>query len=241
MANPEVPPQQTSLEERLDALSRDVRLIADYVREQQRQRAAHTGLMEDLIPVLEQLYEVLQREFQDLENFVQLEDLYHLGHLVLRNVRNFIWLLEQLESLRNLSQDLSRVADEAVPALIDAMDRMEKRGYFAFFREAARVLDTVVTRYSPEELRRLADRVLLLLDTLQDLTQPELLDVLREATGTLQEARNQPQAADGSLKTLLRLLRDPSVRRGLVVSLKILRAFSPKSVENKEVGSWQPG
>lgn len=240
------PTPSLSLEERLDALSRDVAEIAAYIREERARRESQRDLMRDLEHILPEVYGVLAQEFQDLEGFVQLEDLVHLGRVFLRNVRNLIWLLEQLESLRDLLRDSELIVNEAVPALIQELDSLEKRQYFAFFKEALRIFDNILTHYTPEDVRLLADNIVLIVDTIRELTQPDVMTLLQEFTDTFREVTEQPEAVDVSMRNIFRLLRDPHVRRGLVITMQTLRLISmgrgqmPKQALASENGKETP-
>ncbi len=219
-------PTAPTIEERLDALSREVTEIAAYIREERARRESQRDLMRDLDHILPEAMAALTEELQDLEGAVQLRDLVHLGRVFLRNVRNLIWLLEQLESLRDLLKDSQLIMHEAVPALMETLDQLEKRQYFAFFKEALRIVDNILTHYTPEDARLLADNIVLIVDTIRELTQPDVMTLLQEFTDTFREVTEQPEAVDVSIRNILRLLRDPHVRRGLVITMQTLRLIS---------------
>ncbi len=218
-------PTAPTIEERLDALSREVAEIAAYIREERARRESQRDLMRDLDHILPEAMAALTEELQDLEG-VELRDLVHLGRVFLRNVPNLIWLLEQLESLRDLLKDSQLIMHEAVPALMETLDQLEKRQYFAFFKEALRIVDNILTHYTPEDARLLADNIVLIVDTIRDLTQPDVMTLLQEFTDTFREVTEQPEAVDVSMKSIFRLLRDPHVRRGLVITMQTLRLIS---------------
>ncbi len=225
MSTPSSPTAPT-LEERLEALSREVALIADFVREERARRESRHDLMRDLDYILPEAVEALTEELRDLEDSVQLRDLLHLGRVFLRNVRNLIWLLEQLESLRDLLKDSELIVHEAVPALMETLEQLEKRRYFAFFKEVLRIVDNILTHYTPEDARLLADNIVLIVDTIRELTQPDVMTLLQEFTDTFREVTEQPEAVDTSMRSVIRLLRDPHVRRGLVITMQTLRLIS---------------
>ncbi len=233
--------EKPALEERLDQLSRDVAMIAAYVREQQARQEARDDLLKDIMPILDEVNEALSQELEDLQGTFHLQDLIQLGRVFLRNVRNLVWLLEQLESARDLLGDLERITDEAVPALTQTLQRLEERGYFAFFAEALRIIDNIVGHYSPEDVRLLADNIVLIVDTIKELTQPDVMLLLQEFTDTFREVSEQAETADVSMRNIFRLLRDPHVRRGLVITMQTLRLISLGRGQIRQKASALPG
>jgi len=181
-----------TLEERLDALSREVARIADYIREEQARQESQRDLMGDLEHILPEAMAALTEELQHLEGEVQLRNLIHLGR-ILRNVPNLIWLLEQLESLRDLLKDTQLILHEVVPALMETLDQLEKRQYFAFFQEALRILDNILKHYTPEDARLLADNIVLIVDTLRELTQPDVMTLLGNSPTPSERSQKSPR------------------------------------------------
>ncbi|MFC2087724.1 hypothetical protein ACFLSA_06155 [Bacteroidota bacterium] len=58
---------------------------------------------------------------------------------------------------------------------------LDQKGYFEFFSEAGKILDNIVTNFTPEDLRQLADTVVLILNIIKNLTQPEMLNAINNA------------------------------------------------------------
>ncbi len=118
-----------------------------------------------------------------------------------------------------LMHEMAPIIEEMVAVAIDRLANLEARGYFAFGREAAQVVDRIVTEYSEEDVRKLGDNIVAILDTVRDLTQPNVLAVAGSATSAIQNA-------DGSeavgLYGMLKAGRDEDVRRGLGVMLRVL-------------------
>jgi len=69
------------------------------------------------------------------------------------------------------------------------MDALDKAGYFSFFQETMRIVDNIVTNFSPQDVRDLADNIVLILNTVKQLTQPDIMHMLQELTDTYRESR----------------------------------------------------
>jgi uncharacterized protein YjgD (DUF1641 family) len=114
---------------------------------------------------------------------------------------------------------------------IDRLAELERKGYFGFARQSFYVVDQIVTSFSEEDVRQLGDNIVLILNTVKALTQPQMMTLLNNLTQGFHEAEAEAQA--GRLEigylALLRKLRDPEVRRGLAITLETLRRVSAQS------------
>lgn len=110
---------------------------------------------------------------------------------------------------------------------------LEGRGYFGFARAAAGVADEVVTHFSEDDVRRLGENVVMILEVVKELTQPEIMSTVRrmvEAVERQHEVMAAEPAEPPSLFGLVRRLRDPEVRRGLGRALDTLQAVTEADV-----------
>jgi uncharacterized protein YjgD (DUF1641 family) len=69
--------------------------------------------------------------------------------------------------------------------------------------------------------------VVLLLNTVKDMTQPEILTFVRNTLAASEKALEEP--VNTSLGALLSQMRDPQVRRGLALTLRILKTVGAQS------------
>ncbi len=136
---------------------------------------------------------------------------------------------QQRQIFDGLSADLSRVSEGAMEMATERLAEAEERGYFAFARAGAGVIDRVVTGFEEEELTQLGDNVVTILETVKDVTQPEMLAFLGHMIDAvkLQQERvdAEPEKAP-SLFGLFKTVRDPDVRRGMARALETLRVVS---------------
>ncbi len=118
------------------------------------------------------------------------------------------------------------------------MSELERKGYFGFVRQGMYVMDQVVTSFSEEDVKQLGDNVVLILNTVKALTQPEMMTMLNNLTQGFHDAESEAQAGqlDIGMFGLLKQMRDPEVRRGLAITLETLRRVSaqaPKGVTSQ--------
>ena len=222
---------QTLLElnEKVDALTAQLGVLTEYVEDQRRRQRELDDLKADLTPIAMEAYQVAVEQFSELEPYVQLEDLLYLVKRVARNTRNIEMVLDQVESLSDLVKDASPIVNDAVLMAVEQMDAMERRGYFRLAKEGQVVLDNIVDAFGPEDVRQLGDNVVTILTTVKQMTQPEIMGMMQNLAGSMRTAEAQPQEVSTSMWSLLKQFRDPQTRRGLAITLGMLRAVGAET------------
>ncbi|MDH5278638.1 MAG: DUF1641 domain-containing protein [Actinomycetota bacterium] len=210
-------------DERLDLLTAQVQLIADELRREREQRERWSELVQDMAPVTSEAFAAVSRELEDLSDDVTVEDLARFGRTMARALPTMEALLAQLQSLSDLSSEVVPLASPAMATLTTTLQDLEEKGYFAFARSGAGIVDRVVTSFSEEDVEALGDNVVLILNTVKEMTQPEVMTLLQRTAVTVQEVEDE-HAEPPSLLALLKQMRDPQTRRGLGRALTMLRS-----------------
>lgn len=139
------------------------------------------------------------------------------------------------ESVTELTGDLSPVARQGMETLSQALAHAEERGYGDFTQGGLAVLDKVVTSFTREDIDALGDNVVLILETIKEMTQPEIMQMLRS---TFEFASEIDESADPpGLFTLLRRLNSPAARRGLyrlIFLVESLGTVRPETIEKRK-------
>ena len=176
------------------------------------------------MPIANEMYLAAVEELSEIEPYVQLEDILHLLKRLARNINNIERMLDQLESLNDLMLDLGPIINDAFLFSVAQLDEMERKGYFDAFREGAYVMDNIVDAFGPEDVRQLGDNVVTILTTVKEMTQPEVMGAVQNLTQTMREAEENTEQIDISTFGLLKQLRDPEVKRGLALTLQMLKS-----------------
>ena len=128
--------------------------------------------------------------------------------------------LEQQRAVSELLEVLAPVAKEMMGVATVRLEELEKKGYFAAGKEALRIVDTVVTTYGEDDLRALGDNIVAILDTVRNITQPDVLAVANDATEAIHDADGiAPLGRMGLWKST----GDEDVRRGLTLFVEVFR------------------
>ena len=212
------------LNQKLDRLTGQMEEMTEFVESQRRRQREWDDLKADLTPVAMDMYQVAVEQLSEVEPYVQLEDLLYLVKRLARNTRNIEQLLDQVESVSDLLQDAGPIVNDAFLTAVQQMDVMERKGYFRLIKEGQYVLDNVVDAFGPQDVRQLGDNVVTILMTIKEMTQPEVMTMAQNLAGTMRKTEAQPEEVNTSFWSILKQLRDPQTRRGLAVTLEMLKA-----------------
>lgn len=222
---------QTMLElnQKIDALTEQVAYLTEEARQQQRRRQEWDELKSDLTPIATDVFRLSVQQLDEVESYVQLEDVLRLAKRMMRNTRNLEQMLDQLESGLEMWRDVGPLTQDAFLTLMTRLDEMERRGYFLFLRGGMDIMDRIVTSFSEEDVRQLGENVVLILQTIKEMTQPDIMRLVQNTTAVIREEEPDENI---SMLRLLRQFNDPAVRRGLSRTLTVLRAVSDEQVMN---------
>ena len=212
---------------KIDALTAQVEYLSAQARLAERQRQERAELVRDVAPIANQAFHLAIEQLEEVQEYVDLADLLRLLKRLLRNARNLERMLDQLEAVSDLANTLGPLTDQAFEKSVDALAEMERRGYFAFARGGAHILDALVTSFGEEDVRRLGDNIVLIANTVKDMTQPEILSFVRNTLVLAEQELDRP--LDITTLGLLRQMGDPRVRRGLALTLRVLQAIGAQA------------
>lgn len=218
-----------ALAERLDALDRKLDLVLAEAEEVRRLRREFEELKDDLARIGKDLFRTAANELDEVAPFVDTGDFAALGKRVLRNTNTLHALLVQVESARELLQDATPLARQLFNDVLGRLDELDRKGYFAMGRELARALDNVVTHFTPEDARRLADNIVVMMETFKNLTQPEMLLAVNNAMEIYRKLDFE-KMEEVSLWGAIREVNKPEMRRALGFLLSFLRNLAEHPV-----------
>lgn len=208
------------LNQKLDKLATQVEFLTEEAHRQKRRQQEWDELKDDLIPIGNDIFRLSIEQLEEVQQHVQIEDMLRLFKRLLRNTRNLEQMLDQLESMTELWQDLSPLSQDAFLTVMNYLNEMEQKGYFAFAQGGLDMMDRIVTSFSEEDVRQLGDNIVLILQTVKEMTQPEIMGML----STTAQVFTDEEPVDTSIFSIIRQMNDPEVRRGLAKTLQILKS-----------------
>lgn len=138
---------------------------------------------------------------------------------------------ELRESVTDLTGDLTPIAYQSMESLTRALSEAEQKGYIDFAKSGAGVVDRVVTSFSEEDVEALGDNIVLILETVKEMTQPEVMRMMQSTFHKVSDTEDMTGPPPG-LFALLGQMRDPEVRRGLNRLMAVLRSMGQISEDN---------
>lgn len=218
------------LNQKIDLLTTQVAYLTEQARIAEQSRQSRDELVETGMPIARELMGLASIEFEEVQKYLNPEDLIRLVKKFVRHGPQFEILMDQLDSMMDLVGVGGQIIEEGVGKTTEIMGGMEQKGYFAFARSGMRIVDNVVTSFTEEDVDRLGDNIVLILNTVKDMTQPEIMNFVRN---TFQRAeREVEKPVNTSILSLMGQLRDPAVRRGLALTLRVLRVVGEQAAQN---------
>jgi len=230
----EQPQTVAELNQKIDILTEQVAFLAEHAADQQRRQREWDELKADLTPIINEAFMAAVEELAEIEPHVRLEDLLHLLKRLARNTRNIENMFDQLESLTDLIQDVTPIFNEAFITAITQLDQMERKGYFDAMREGLYVVDNIIESFGPEDVHQLGDNVVTILTTVKEMTQPEVMETVQNLTQTMRQVEAHPEQIDTSMFGIMRQLRDPEIRRGLALTMQMLKSIGEQNEASKQ-------
>lgn len=222
------------LNQKIDQLTAQVSYLSEQAKWAERQRMERAELVRDLTPLANQAFNTAIEQLEEVQEYIDLNDLLRLFKRLLRNGRNLEKILDQLESLADLIETVGPLADEAFGKAVDIMAGLEARGYFVFTQSGMKLLDSLVTTLKAEDIDRISESIGSIVNMVNEITQPEVINFANQTLTEVKEEMRKP--VDVSYMGLLRQMRDPAVRRGLVLTLHIMQVVGTQAAKVDEPG-----
>jgi len=219
------------LQQQINDINRKLDLVLHHVDEQRLKRESVEDLLEDMSIVGKDAFQSTVSELDKRNIELNVDDLKCLSLRFIRNIDNFSQMLNTFESIMDLMKDAGPIANEVGVDAIHKLHELEQKGYIDFLREVARIFDNIVTSYSPEDLRHLADNIPVIMETMKNLTDPEMLKALNNAVNTYKEM-DTDQVKEYSLWKTFKEMRSPEMKRNMGFMMLFLKNLSQKQQTN---------
>jgi uncharacterized protein YjgD (DUF1641 family) len=215
------------LNQKIDALTNQVAYLTEQAQISERNRRERSELLETMMPVAKDAMQLASSQFEEIQDFLKADDLLRFVKKLARHRPQLEMLLDQLDAVTDLVAMMNPIARESFDKLTTVLADLEQKGYFSFARGGVRLVDNVVTSFTEEDVNLLSDNIVLILNTVKDMTQPEIIKFVRNTLAVSEREVEKP--VDTSMWAILGQLRDPAVRRGLALTLRVLRVLGTQA------------
>jgi uncharacterized protein YjgD (DUF1641 family) len=222
--------ETNTLEKELKDIHQKLDFISEQMRDYQQHQREISELKNDLSLIAKDIFDAAVDELEDVAPYFDSGDLIHLMKKLLRNTKNFSRLLTQLESAEDLFSDLQPLGKQMFDQLLNTLNEMDRKGYFEFFRESIKIVDTVVTSFTVEDVQLLRENIASILLTLKNMTQPEMLSTIDNALGFFRKMDITVEK-DVSYFQIMKELKNPEVKQGIIFMLEFIKNMAKPNNE----------
>ena len=211
-------------------LNQKVDTILEYVNQQRLKSQALDDLVADASIIGKDVYDSTVQALDDREVRLEPDDLRELGIRFAQNVGNFNVMLDSLGSVMDLMKDLGPIGNEVIIDGTKKLHEFEQKGYFEFLKEFGAIIDNIVTHYEINDVRMLADNVVTILDTVKNLTQPEMLSSIDTAVKVFanMETENIPEY---SIFKVMREINKPEMKKAWGFLFTFLKNMAKDNID----------
>jgi uncharacterized protein YjgD (DUF1641 family) len=216
-----------TIEDRLDQMALQLEVLTNEAMRQRAARERWSELTEVMTPIASQSLNSLSRELEDLD--LSTHDVVGFARTLATTLPTIERLLTQLAGFSELLDVAAPMARPVMASATARLASLDERGYFDIGRSGLGVIERVVTSFTEEDVEALGDNIVLILQTVREMTQPEVMQMLQRTFTTVQDGEQEEPIEPPGAFALLREMRQPEVRRGLAKALNMLRSLGEES------------
>ncbi|HEY9114188.1 MAG TPA: DUF1641 domain-containing protein [Bacteroidales bacterium] len=167
-----------NIQEQINEINRKLDIVLEEVMAQRQTRLSIEDLTSDLTIIGKDVFKNTVVELENAGVELDGEALKMLMLKLVRNVDTITEMFEMLESANDFIKDITPIMHQMGLDGIKLMHEFEQKGYFDFMRASMKIMDNIVTHYSEEDVKLLADNIVTIMETVKNLTQPEMLKAI---------------------------------------------------------------
>ncbi|MEJ5304660.1 MAG: DUF1641 domain-containing protein [Ignavibacteria bacterium] len=217
--------ENKELQLQLEEINKKLNVIMEEIELQRKHRQEMQDLKDDLMRVAKDVYLTSLDELEQVHDYLKTGDIMHLFKKLLRNVNNLTKLFEQLENLRDFAKDFGLISKGMSIDLMNKLDELDRKGYFAFLKETQKIFDNIVTSFAVDDVKALGDNIVTILNTIKNLTQPDMLHAVNNALNVYKKLDIEVKE-DISILKLVKELNHPETKKALYFALQFLKSLS---------------
>lgn len=223
---------ENNIQSQIDEINRKLDIILEEVAAQKASRETMEDLVDDVSIIGKDIFKNTVTALDKAGVELDTDAIEGIGIKLVRNIGNINEFLETMESLQDFIKDLSPILHQVGLDAVNKMNELEQKGYFEFLRELGLMMDNIVTHFSKEDVKALADNVVTILETVKNLTQPDMLKAINNAT-TIYKNLDMEDVEEYSIFKAMRELRKPEMKKGIGFMITFLKRLNEMPVNQK--------
>ena len=141
---------------------------------------------------------------------------------LVRNVDTITEMFEMLESANDFIKDVTPIMHQVGLDGIKLMHEFEQKGYFDFMKASMEIMDNIVSHYGEEDVKHLADNIVTILETVKNLTQPQMLKAINNGL-VVYRSLEVKQIPEYSIWKALKEMNSREMRKGIGFMITFLK------------------
>lgn len=224
------------MQQQIDDINRKLDLVLNEVMAQREVRQTATDLIADLSIIGNDMFGAAVTELDTAGVEIDAEAVKVLLLKIVRNIDSLNEMFDMLEAAFDLVKDISPIIQQMGLDGVDLLQKLESKGYLSFLTESGKIIDNVVTHFTTEDVRLLADNIVTILETVKNLTQPEMLSAINNGL-VVYKSLDVDNIPEYSLIKAMRALNAPELHKGLGFMITFLKNIAIESEKNSKKNS----
>ncbi|RLD41982.1 MAG: hypothetical protein DRI89_08410 [Bacteroidetes bacterium] len=211
-----------NMQEQINEINRKLDLVLEEVMAQRETRQSIEDLTADLTIVGKDAFSSVVTELDNAGVELDGEAVKMLMLKFVRNIDTINEMFEMLESANDFLKDVSPILHQMGLDGIKMMNEMEQKGYIDFFREGMNIMDNIVTHFSTDDVKLLADNIVTIMETVKELTQPDMLKAINSGV-VVYKSIDVEDIPEYSMFKAMREMNSKEMRRGIGFMITFLK------------------
>ncbi|MEZ5082935.1 MAG: DUF1641 domain-containing protein [Bacteroidales bacterium] len=216
---------EQKIQQQIDDINRKLDIILEEVFAQKQNRESMNDLMDDLSIVGKDVFKTSVTELDKAGIEIDGEVVVGTGIKLIRNIDNINQFLDTLESINDFIKDASPIARQVGLDAIQKMNELDQKGYIEFFRELSKVMENIITHFTPKDVKDLADNIVTILETVKGITQPDMLSAMGNAVDIFKNLDTK-DIPEYSLWKAMKEMNSPEMKKGLGFMITFLKKLA---------------
>jgi uncharacterized protein YjgD (DUF1641 family) len=221
---------EKALQEQINIINGKLDLLLEETAVQRQSREAMNDLVDDLSVIGKEAFKDMVNQLDNAGIELDGDALRSLLIRLIRNLGNLGMVLETIESMNDLMKDLTPIVKQLGLDGIQKFHELEQKGYFEILGQLAKATDTIVSRYSKEDIMKLSDNLVPVADTLVNLGNRDFLEKLNAITIALGEIKTE-DIEEISMWRMMREIRKPEVKKSLGFIMAFLAKINEQNIK----------
>ncbi|MBN2637748.1 MAG: DUF1641 domain-containing protein [Bacteroidales bacterium] len=223
--------ENMEIQQQIDDINRKLDIVLEEVMAQKQVRQTASDLVTDISVIGNDMFKAAVTELDGAGVEVDGEAVKMLLLKAVRNIDTLYEVFGMLESGMDLIHDVSPILRQIGLDGIKVLNDMESKGYIDFLKETIHIFDNIVEHFSVEDVRSLADNIVTILETVKNITQPEMLEAVNNGI-VVYKSMDVENIPEYSLFKAARAMNAPEMRKGIGFMITFLKNIAKESEKN---------